>query len=160
MASAAVLLAFAFQTAVAQNSTSAVPAARVAPAPTPVAFTHRATVAPVIDGRDDDAVWRELEPITAFREWQPREDGDPRFQTEARVTYDERNLYAFVRAYDPHPDSILKLLARRDSWTPSDKIWLEIDSYHDRRSGFGGSHVRSAPHFLHTRRLVPSVLNL
>jgi hypothetical protein len=136
MASAVVLLAFAFQAAVAQNSTPAVPTARVASPPTPVAWTRRAAQPPVIDGRDDDAVWREIEPITAFREWQPHEDTDPRFQTEARITYDDRNLYAFVRAYDPHPDSILKLLARRDAWTPSDKIWLEIDSYHDRRSGF------------------------
>src|SRR5213079_1943133 len=45
---------------------------------------------------------------------QPKEDGDPRFATEAKVAYDDRNLYVFIRAFDPHPDSILKLLARRD----------------------------------------------
>jgi hypothetical protein len=32
----------------------------------------------------------------------------------AKVAYDERNLYVFIRAYDPHPDSILAILARRD----------------------------------------------
>jgi hypothetical protein len=90
----------------------------------------------VIDGRDDDDVWKTAPAITAFREFQPREDGDPRFATEAKVAYDDRNLYVFIRAFDPHPDSILKLLARRDVRAATDQLKLIIDSYHDRRSGF------------------------
>ena len=53
-----------------------------------------------------------------------------------KIAYDASNLYVFVRAFDPHPDSIIKLLERRDSFTPSDMIWLFIDSYHDRRTGY------------------------
>jgi hypothetical protein len=90
----------------------------------------------VIDGRDDDEVWRIAAPITQFREFQPRENGDPRFPTEAKVAYDDRNLYVFIRAFDPHPDSILKLLARRDVRAATDQLKIMIDSYHDRRSGF------------------------
>jgi hypothetical protein len=41
-----------------------------------------------------------------------------------------------VRAFDPHPDSIISLLSRRDVKTPSDQIKLLIDSYHDRRTGY------------------------
>jgi len=91
-----------------------------------------------IDGIDEDAVWRDAPPITAFRMWRPTEGGEVRsgFKTEARVAYDASNLYVFVRAYDPHPDSIIKLLERRDSFTPSDMIWLFIDSYRDRRTGY------------------------
>jgi hypothetical protein len=96
----------------------------------------RATVAPAIDGKDNDAVWREAPPITAFVQWQPTEGKKPRFDTEAKVAYDAANLYVFVRAFDPHPDSIIKLLERRDTFTPSDMIWLFIDSYHDRRTGY------------------------
>src|SRR5213079_1566441 len=48
----------------------------------------------------------------------------------------ERNLYVLVRAFDPHPDSIRALLARRDVRTASDEIKVLIDSYHDKRSGF------------------------
>jgi hypothetical protein len=82
-----------------------------------------------IDGIDEDAVWREAPPITAFRMWRPTEGGEVRsgFKTEARVAYDAANLYVFVRAYDPHPDSIIKLLERRDSISASDMIWLLID---------------------------------
>src|SRR5690242_17755400 len=109
--------------------------------PLPSAGATRATAvhatAPVvIDGRDADEVWRTAPAITQFREFQPRENGDPRFATEAKVAYDDRNLYVFIRAFDPHPDSILKLLARRDVRAATDQLKIMIDSYHDRRSGF------------------------
>ncbi len=97
---------------------------------------RRAVRAVVIDGKDDDEVWREASAITAFREFSPREDGDPRFPTEAKVAYDDHNFYAFIRAFDPHPDSILKILARRDVRAPTDQLKIVIDSYHDRRTGY------------------------
>jgi hypothetical protein len=115
------------------------PARRPAAAPTDTGVqATRADVAPTIDGKDDDAVWREAPPITAFRMWRPTEGGEPRagFKTEAKVAYDAANLYVFVRAYDPHPDSIIKLLERRDTYTSSDMIWLFVDSYRDRRTGY------------------------
>jgi hypothetical protein len=96
----------------------------------------RATQGPVIDGRDDDGVWREAKPITEFQEWRPSEGGEPKLPTEAKVAYDAGNLYIFVRCFDPHPDSIITLLARRDYFVPSDMVWIFLDSYHDRRNGF------------------------
>ncbi|HEX4600227.1 MAG TPA: DUF5916 domain-containing protein, partial [Gemmatimonadales bacterium] len=96
----------------------------------------RAAVPPVIDGKDDDAVWATATPITAFREWRPTEDAEPKFRTEAKIAFDASNLYVFVRAFDPHPDSIIKILARRDTWTSSDMIWVMVDSYHDHRTGY------------------------
>ena len=107
------------------------------PPPTDTSATAlRARTAPVIDGKDGDEVWQVAPPITAFQEWRPAEGKPPRFKTEARIAYDASNLYVFVRAFDPHPDSIIKLLERRDSFTSSDMIWLFIDSYHDRRTGY------------------------
>ncbi|HEU4723338.1 MAG TPA: DUF5916 domain-containing protein [Gemmatimonadaceae bacterium] len=96
----------------------------------------RADVAPTIDARDDDAVWRLAPPITAFKEWRPNEGKEPRFRTEAKVAYDAANLYVYVRNFDPAPDSIKTLLERRDTWTSSDMVWIMVDSYHDRRTGY------------------------
>src|SRR5437879_2856086 len=96
----------------------------------------RAAQPPTIDGRDDDAVWRLAKPITEFQEWRPSEGLAPKLPTEAKVAYDAGNLYVFVRCFDPHPDSIITVLARRDYFTPSDMVWLFLDSYHDRRTGF------------------------
>jgi hypothetical protein len=96
----------------------------------------RTTVAPVIDGREDDAVWRTAPASSQFVEFQPNEGKAPRFRTEFRVAYDDRNLYVFIRAFDPHPDSIMTALTRRDVRGPSDQLKVMIDAYHDRRSGF------------------------
>jgi hypothetical protein len=92
--------------------------------------------APTIDGRDYDPLWQRTTPITAFQEWSPTEGKAPRFATEAHVAYDRANLYVFVRAFDPHPDSIIRLIGRRDDFPQSDRVVLLIDSYHDRRTGF------------------------
>ena len=91
---------------------------------------------PVIDGRDDDPIWKSAPPITGFRVFDPKEDGDPTFQTEAKVGYDAENIYVFVRMFDPHPDSIVSLLSRRDVKTQSEQLKIMIDSYHDRRTGY------------------------
>lgn len=107
------------------------------PAPTDSSATATLAVeAPKIDGSDDDAVWRDAPVISAFQEWRPTEGKPPRFRTEAKIAYDAANLYVYVRALDPHPDSIKQILERRDSYTPSDMIWLFVDSYHDRRTGY------------------------
>lgn len=92
--------------------------------------------APVIDGRDDDPVWRSTPLITEFWESVPVTAADPVFRTTARIAYDPRNLYVFLRAYDPHPDSIITQLARRDGYPPSDYLGVLIDSYRDRQSGY------------------------
>ena len=100
------------------------------------AVAQRASTAPVVDGKDNDEVWRLAPVIRDFRTFQPTEDSAPSFKTEARVAYDAHNFYVFVRAFDPHPDSIKKLLARRDVRICCDQIKIVIDSYHDRRTGF------------------------
>jgi len=106
------------------------------PVPASRVIATRAAQPPVIDGRDDDAVWRETQPINGFQEWRPSEGGPPKLPTEAKIAYDAANMYVFVRAFDPHPDSIITVRARRDYFTPSDMIWLFLDSYHDRRTGY------------------------
>ena len=89
-----------------------------------------------IDGRADDPVWRTAPIISDFLQFAPTEGGRPRYKTEAQVAFDDRNFYAFIRAYDPEPARISKVLARRDVRPPTDQLKIVIDSFHDRRSGF------------------------
>src|SRR2546425_8044921 len=93
---AVALLAILLQTATSPSGDGAAPPPSTATRATAV----RAKTPVVIDGRDDDEVWRVAPAITQFREFQPKEDGDPRFATEAKVAYDDRNLYVFIRAFD------------------------------------------------------------
>ena len=96
----------------------------------------RAAAAPAIDGRDDDPIWRAAPAIDRFVQAKPSEGAPPAFRTEARVAYDEHNLYVFVRAFDPHPDSIIALLSRRDDDPAADRVSVMLDPYHDRRTGY------------------------
>jgi hypothetical protein len=90
----------------------------------------------VIDGRADDAIWRTAPAITDFTQFSPAEGGPARFRTEAQVAFDDHSFYVFIRAYDPEPEKISTVLARRDVRPPTDQLKIVIDAFHDRRSGF------------------------
>src|SRR3989441_9511275 len=106
------------------------------PPPPKAAIATRAARPPVIDGRDDDEVWREAAPITAFQEWRPSGGGPPKLPPEAKIASDAANLYIFARAFDPHPNPTTTCPARRDYFPPTALIGVFIDPYHDRRTGF------------------------
>jgi hypothetical protein len=92
---------------------------------------------PSIDGRDDDAAWATSPAASDFSAFRPTEGAQPTFRTEVRAVFDSRTLFVLVRAFDPHPDSIIGLLSRRDNFgPPSDLVQLFIDSYHDARNGY------------------------
>ncbi len=135
---------FALQTAVAagpaatpRSGVVTTPDPIVIPAPTAFGATAaRAEAPPVLDGKDTDPIWQFAPAITQFRQHDPVEDGDPRFRTEAKVAYDAKYLYVYVRAFDPSPDSVMAFLSRRDQRTQSDYIHLMVDAYNDKRTGF------------------------
>ena len=104
--------------------------------PAMAAAAVRATQGVVIDGLNADAVWRTAPRFTSFTQFEPRDGGDASFRTEFQAAYDEKNIYVFVRAYDPHPDSIRHALTRRDVRGPSDQLKIIIDGYHDKRTGY------------------------
>jgi hypothetical protein len=112
------------------------PIAPLAAQQRPTIRATRAEVAPTLDGRDDDTVWRSIPATSGFREARPTENGDPAERTTFKVAFDDAHLYVFVRAFDSSPDSIVGLLSRRDVSTASDMIMVMLDSYHDRRTGY------------------------
>jgi hypothetical protein len=100
------------------------------------AVAVRAAAPPTLDGKDDDAIWRTAPEMTSFQQFSPANGGPASFRTSVKVAFDDRYLYVLVRMFDPHPDSIRAFLSRRDVATPSDRVKIMIDSYHDRRTGY------------------------
>src|SRR5512146_1306200 len=90
--------------------------------------------APTIDGRLDAPAWATAIVASDFVQTRPRPGEPPSFQTEIRVLYDADAVYIAARMYDPHPDSIVAQLTRRDDMGVSDWIEIAFDSYHDRRT--------------------------
>jgi hypothetical protein len=101
------------------------------------ALAGRTTADLTLDGLADEAAWQAVPATSSFRQFDPELDAAPSQRTEFKVLYDEDDLYVFVRAFDTSPDSILRALTRRDVRGPSDQIGIMVDSYHDRRSGYG-----------------------
>lgn len=91
--------------------------------------------APVIDGIMDDESWSLVDWDSDFTEWRPDENTAPSHQTKFKILYDQKYLYIGIRALDKHPDSIVKRLSRRDGFE-GDWVEVNIDSYHDLRTGF------------------------
>jgi hypothetical protein len=103
--------------------------------PPPVFQAVRATVAPVIDGDLNDAVWQTAPEITAFTQHDP-DDGKPATQkTVVKVAYDDQALYIAARMEDARP--VTTLLGRRDNSLESDWFRIFIDAQHDRSTGAG-----------------------
>lgn len=96
---------------------------------------HTGSQPPRIDGRLDDACWAQVEWATDFTQWEPAEGVPPSQQTAFKILYDESALYIAYRAYDAEPDKVSSILGRRDRF-PGDWIEINIDSYHDLRTGF------------------------
>ncbi len=90
----------------------------------------------VIDGRLNDKGWKKIPRQGDFLQRNP-EDGFPSSQeTEFAVAYDSEHLYVGIRAYDDQPSKITGILTRRDESSPSDWVYISIDSYHDHRTAF------------------------
>ncbi|MEP6618451.1 MAG: DUF5916 domain-containing protein [bacterium] len=103
----------------------------------PAITATRVNAAPIIDGRGDDPAWATGPVSTDFRAFAPKEGVDPTMRSEVRVRYDDRAIYFLVRAFDPHPDSIVRRLSRRDTFdATADLVLLFIDPLHDGRTGY------------------------
>lgn len=105
--------------------------------PSPTMHARWLTTPIRLDGRLDEAVWREGTPVTDFVQRKPGNGTPSRQRTEVRVAYDERAMYVGVRNFDTAPDSIAQQLGRRDpSDIYSDWFFVALDSYGDRRTAF------------------------
>jgi hypothetical protein len=93
--------------------------------------------APTVDGRVDDDAWAKIAPYTDFVQVDPNLGQPASEKTEVRVTFDDRNLYVGVIAFDAEPDKITYTQSKRDAdLTESDSIQFLFDTFNDRQNGF------------------------
>jgi len=88
-----------------------------------------------VDGILSEPEWQRPG-LTSFTQRLPHEGASPSQKTEVWLAYDDEALYVGARMYDTSPDSIIKILGRRDVDITADWFQFDIDPYHDKRSGF------------------------
>jgi hypothetical protein len=95
----------------------------------------RFETAPVIDGKLDDAVWKNAALFRDFYQIQPGDNIAPSKQTEVKVGYDSKFLYIAFKAFDD-PEKVRSTLAKRDSVFDDDFVGVYLDTFNDRRRAY------------------------
>src|SRR5688572_23628229 len=90
-----------------------------------------------VDGRLDDAAWRDVPAITDFVQKEPIEGAPPTEQMEVRFAYDDDAVYIAARMYSRAPEAIQTPLGRRDNvGAQAEHFFVALDTYHDRRTAY------------------------
>jgi hypothetical protein len=94
----------------------------------------RVHTAPNVDGALDDPVWRTVPVSERFTQSFPHDGDRPSDTTRVRVAYDDDNLYVAIEC-EQSERSVVRL-ARRDRDIDGDRVAIELDTSHNRRSAF------------------------
>jgi hypothetical protein len=92
-----------------------------------------------LDGRPDEALWREALTLSEFHQLTPVEGGRPSQATEVRVFYDQEALYVSARLQETDPSAIVDRDFERNAFHRStqDGFGLVLDTNLDGRTAFG-----------------------
>jgi hypothetical protein len=104
--------------------------------------TIRATrlTAPLrLDGLLDDAIYREVPPMSDFIQMEPSAGAPATEKTEVWVFFDEHRVYVTTRSFESQPDRMIVNELRHDNSniTQNDYIAFGFDTFYDRRNGYG-----------------------
>ena len=90
-----------------------------------------------IDGELSESDWQKATPIRQFIQFEP-DAGEPLTEsTEVRILYDDKHIYFGFVCSEPERSKIIANKMRRDAmmWD-QDNVFVLLDTYNDRRSGF------------------------
>lgn len=97
----------------------------------------RTEVAPIIDGRLDDAIWRSAVAIDDFHQTSPTDGASPTESTTVWVTYDDEYLYIAADLRDSNPQAIqAKQMIQGKLFSSDDRFFVTIDSFNTKRNDY------------------------
>ena len=96
----------------------------------------RARSAPTIDGRLNDAVWRDATRITEFVQRQPLDGAPATESTEVYIAYDSSNLYFGFYAHYANPAIIRANRSDRDEAFRDDAFSVYFDTFLDQQRAY------------------------
>ncbi|HEX2608709.1 MAG TPA: DUF5916 domain-containing protein, partial [Flavisolibacter sp.] len=92
-----------------------------------------------VDGQLDEAIWKELTPVTNFVEWRPSagKPEDSTSRTVLYIAYDNTSIYVGGYVHERTKDSISRELIGRDKVGVNDFIGVILDTYNDKINAVG-----------------------
>jgi hypothetical protein len=99
----------------------------------------RTTASFKIDGKLDEAAWKEVIPASGFVEWRPNFGAveDDITKTEVYLLYDNSAIYIGGYCHEKSRDSVSKELVGRDQIGVNDYLGVIFDTYFDKINGVG-----------------------
>lgn len=91
-----------------------------------------------IDGKLDEADWKNAHIATGFFQYDPHNDRPASLETFVKVLFDDHALYIGARLSDPQPEKILTEMGLRDANDNinADQFWIDINPFNDGINGF------------------------
>ncbi len=96
----------------------------------------KATSTPVIDGNDDDPVWKDCAVAKDFFMVTPMDTSMADVKTEVRMTYDADNLYIVATCFHGGWKYMVESLRRDWTFPRNDNFIFFIDTFEDQTNGF------------------------
>ncbi len=96
--------------------------------------TQRINTPPNIDGWLNDSCWNIGKWESEYSQYSPKYGEKATYRTELKIFYDDKNIYAGIRAYDDM-SKISRKLDRRDNYS-GDLVGLHFDSYFDLQTAY------------------------
>lgn len=93
----------------------------------------------MLDGKLDEAVWRQAPMASNLVEFEPSPGRTEDFssRTEIYIVYDDNSIYIGGHCYEQTPDSVSRELAGRDKIGSNDFVGVIFDTYHDKINASG-----------------------
>ena len=111
-------------------------AANAADAPPTVEVQQKPLADITLDGRLDEAAWRDA-PVLRLTQQSPRPGASSPFQTELRIVVTTDKLYFGFTCHDPQPQRIAIHGMQRDGdMSGDDTVSIVLDTYGDHRTGY------------------------
>ena len=89
-----------------------------------------------LDGKVDESAWVFTDNSSNFIQRDPIEGKPATELTSFSILYDDEHLYVAIKALTADNSKIKGILSRRDEDSPSDWLFVSIDSYNDNRTAF------------------------
>ena len=123
--------------AVTTNSASTAQV-RTEPEGKPSLRAIRVQKGPEIDGRLDEALWKEAPAAGPLWQYDPLPGVEMSERTEFRIVYDDQNIYIGIWCFDSEPDKINARVMQRDNRSifSDDYLYMAFDTFHDHRNGY------------------------
>ena len=90
-----------------------------------------------VDGRLDEAAWQRAEPVTDFKQFDPK-NGEPATErTEIRIMFDRDYLYIGAKFFDSDPHGLLgNQMVRDGPLDADDRFMWTLDPFSNQRGGY------------------------